>query len=237
MYSNLFLAVTTLSMSLLYLVIIVLTIFLFLYLAKNTDKGKSEVPKTGGSTDNYPDLGNELYDREKRDTNPVMEDQTFNSSNVVSKWEIAHLHAKEPNESPNVPDTLRIPNEQSQRTISWTNKSSEGSGPTTVSKYSGPKYSRIKDKDIENYLFRISKNNPQAECIPIVEVLKGIAKEYRDDFVSPYSFYTEKNNNELANAIGISVSSLNKYFKNETSEKMTAEINAFFKENIKNYSL
>lgn len=214
------------STGLIYLVIIVITIIVFLYLAKNTDDGKREIPKTGGSdnpysdsADDYPDLGSELFDREERNNNSTTEDQTLLSGNIHSGWETATFSPK-------------IAQESSEVKVS------------NISKYTGSKYTKINNKMISDYLAKqpVDKFIPdgkihKGDCIAKTDIYKAIARELRDSNISPYSFYTDMNNSELANSIGISVASLNKYFKNTASVKLTADINEFFKTNIKDFIL
>ena len=104
----------------------------------------------------------------------------------------------------------------------------------TISKYSGPKYSLISKEDLHRYM---SKFASLSVTPSLDNVIKDISFDNRKEFISPYSFFTELSDKELAKRIDISVSALNNYFNNICSKKTTDKVNEYLKENIKNYKI
>ena len=104
----------------------------------------------------------------------------------------------------------------------------------TISKYSGPKYSLISKGDLHKHMIKF----PSISIAPSLDnVIKDISFNNRKEFISPYSFFTELSDKELAKKINISVSTLNNYFNNTCSKKTADKVNEYLKENIKDYKI
>ena len=104
----------------------------------------------------------------------------------------------------------------------------------TTSKYSGPKYSLISKEDLHKHMIKF----PSISIAPSLDnVIKDISFNNRKEFISPYSFFTELSDKELAKKINISVSTLNNYFNNTCSKKTADKVNEYLKENIKDYKI
>jgi hypothetical protein len=105
---------------------------------------------------------------------------------------------------------------------------------TIVSKYSGPKYSLISIPELNQF---ITNNASDPLLSNINNAIKAISSNNRKEFISPYSFFTELSDKELAKRINISVSALHNYFNNKCSKKTADTINEYLKENIDNFRI